>query len=507
MCKQRHLSGQRHGEPAQMFGSRNKQELPKMAAAILVSILCSGAALNSRLAAQSFSTLHSFGLLVNGTNSDGAGPSASLTGSETILYGTTVGGGMKGAGVVFAMNRDGSGYTVLHHFAGVDPLDGAAPQSSLVESRGVLYGTTSAGGSSDAGTVYALLTNGTGYSQLHDFAAYYSRPGEPLEGSWPRGKLTLGSNWLYGTTSSAGSAGDGTVFMVGTDGTGFRTLFAFNGGMDGAWPGDLLLQDDFLYGTAPGGSFGGAVFAIAITGGTFRTLCNFTDPTQGWSPRSGLALAGDKFYGANFFGGGSGWGAVFATTGDETHQLLHAFPDATYGVYGDNNQTQATNSEGVYPGGGLILSGSTLYGTTFTGGRFGNGVVFSLNTDGTRFTNLHTFGALTMNTNSDGAHPQAGLLVLGGTLYGTTTQGGAWGNGTLFSITLPGLSPKLNISRSGTDITLTWPTDSEGFTCYTCTNLSSATWVSVSAATVVINQQNTITTPILATPQFFRLGP
>src|ERR1043165_6449047 len=81
------------------------------------------------------------------------------------------------------------------------------------------------------------------------------------------------------------------------------------------------------------------------------------------------------------------------------------------------------NGDGAYPNAGLILSGNTLYGTASRGGSLGSGTVFKVNTDGTRFTSLHSFTA------TDGADPVAGLILSGGTLYGTTAYGGSSGNG------------------------------------------------------------------------------
>src|SRR5450759_4758581 len=80
----------------------------------------------------------------------------------------------------------------------------------------------------------------------------------------------------------------------------------------------------------------------------------------------------------------------------------------------------STNSDGARPYAGLILSGNTLYGTAFQGGSSGNGTVFSVNTNGAGFTNLHSFTAAPgpLYTNSDGAFLQAGLILSGNTLYG-----------------------------------------------------------------------------------------
>jgi uncharacterized repeat protein (TIGR03803 family) len=76
-----------------------------------------------------------------------------------------------------------------------------------------------------------------------------------------------------------------------------------------------------------------------------------------------------------------------------------------------------TNSDGSHPKGGLILLGNTLYGTTFDGGSLSRGTVFALNTNGTSFINLHNFSYI-----SDGANPYAALTLSGNTVFGTTLR-------------------------------------------------------------------------------------
>jgi uncharacterized repeat protein (TIGR03803 family) len=106
-----------------------------------------------------------------------------------------------------------------------------------------------------------------------------------------------------------------------------------------------------------------------------------------------------------------------------------------------------TNSpDGKFPEAGLILSGNTLYGTTFNGGGSSNGTVFKIDTDGSNFDVLYNFSALGLHsTNSDGANPQGDLILVGDMLYGTTCNGGyvigvssVSANGTLFSINTNG---------------------------------------------------------------------
>jgi hypothetical protein len=95
-------------------------------------------------------------------------------------------------------------------------------------------------------------------------------------------------------------------------------------------------------------------------------------------------------------------------------------------------------------------------------------------------------------------------------LYGTTPSGGPHASGTVFSITLP--APQLNITTSGTNIILTWPTNYAGFsdagyTLLSTTNLASpAVWATNSPAPVVANGQFTVTNPITGTQQFFQLS-
>jgi uncharacterized repeat protein (TIGR03803 family) len=148
----------------------------------------------------------------------------------------------------------------------------------------------------------------------------------------------------------------------------------------------------------------------------------------------------------------------------------------------------------------LTLSGSTLYGTAPVGGSSGNGTAFAINIDGSGFTLLHTFSG-----GSDGALPNNGLVLSGGTLYGTAFQSSAaGGNGTIFSISLlASQPPQLTITSAGANVILSWPI---GFTLQSTTNLASPVWTTNLPAPVVINGQNTVTNPVSVSQQFFRLS-
>src|SRR6185503_15422827 len=90
-------------------------------------------------------------------------------------------------------------------------------------------GVANNGGSSGSGTVFKVNTDGTGFTTLYTFTATLKYPSPPInsDGALPRAGMILSGNTLYGTASSGGSAGNGTVFAVSTDGTGFTTLHSF----------------------------------------------------------------------------------------------------------------------------------------------------------------------------------------------------------------------------------------------------------------------------------------
>ena len=93
-----------------------------------------------------------------------------------------------------------------------------------------LYGTTEAGGTNGVGTIFSINANGTGYTVLYSFA------GGSSGGAEPTGDLTLVGSTLYGTTQAGGAYGDGTIFSINTDGTGYQLLYSLPGGAGGNDP-------------------------------------------------------------------------------------------------------------------------------------------------------------------------------------------------------------------------------------------------------------------------------
>src|ERR1043165_9846622 len=184
---------------------------------LLTLIVGFGFILAGRVTAQTFTNLHNFT-----GGSDGANPWASLLLSGNTLYGAATSGGSSGNGTVFAVNTDGTGFTNLHSFTG--DSDGTDPHSSLILLGNTLYGTAAFGGSSGYGTVFKLNADGTGFTNLHSFTAILGPSYTNSDGASPETGLILSGNTLYGTATSGGSLGKGTVFRVNTDGTGFTNL-------------------------------------------------------------------------------------------------------------------------------------------------------------------------------------------------------------------------------------------------------------------------------------------
>jgi uncharacterized repeat protein (TIGR03803 family) len=399
------------------------------------------------------------------------------------------------AGALFALNTDGTGFTNLYTFAGSESVPGY-----LICSGNRLYGTTLWNGLSapayDHGAVFVLNTNGTGFANLHNFTDVEGVSGH---------SLIISGVTLYGLASFGGTLSNGTVFKLNTDGTGYSTLHNFGNG-DGCFASGLTLSSNRLYGTAlNGGSSGkGTVFVLNTDGTGFRTLYNFTGLNDGAQP-AGMVLSGNTLYSVANRGGSSGNGTVFALQTDGTgFTNLHVFTATTTPYSGSNSDGAAPFS--------LILSGNTLYGVAQFGGSSGDGTIFAVQTDGTGFMTLHSFTAVSfnssgVNTNRDGANPEC-LTLSGNTLYGTTIAGGNSGNGTIFSLSF---TPQLGITPSGSGVVLSWPTNYDGFDysgykLQSTTNLDSLVWITNLPAPLITNGQNTVTNPISGTQQFFRLS-
>ena len=205
----------------------------------------------------------------------------------------------------------------------------------------------------------------------------------------------------------------------------------------------IQATDGNLYGvTSYGGVNGsGAVFRISPSG-TLDAIYSFcaqggTCP-DGQGPYAGLTMdASGKLYGTTSAGGADGWGTVFeltpnATKTKWTERVLHSF--CAQGIF-------SGCPDGQTPYAGLIIDKlGRLYGTTYQGGAHSQGTVFELTPNAAKTTwtetVLYSFCSQGGESCTDGANPNAALIMgARGKLYGTTYQGGASGQCTAFELT------------------------------------------------------------------------
>jgi uncharacterized repeat protein (TIGR03803 family) len=348
--------------------------------------------------------------------------------------------------------------TVLYSFNGYG-TDGAPyqPYSGVIfDSAGNLYGTTFQGGTYGHGSVFELSPlEGGGWNESLLFS-FNEKKGSV--GYGPQASLVFDNTGnLYGTRSTEGTFGDGTVFELSPAAGGGWTegsVHSFNG-TDGDYPENtLIMAGSYLYGTTDfGGTYGyGAVFAFVPIGGGWleRMLHSFKHSKQdGMYPSLGsLAIdAAGNIYGTTAGGGANvspecptGCGTVFEVSphGSDlwTEKILHNF--------------NYNGADGIFPEAGVILDGSgNLYGTTFRGGTGsckvgkqveGCGSLFELSpAAGGAWTEtiVHSF----QDNSTDGQYPQAGaglLMDASGNIFGTTGFGGAHDNGTVFKFSPAG---------------------------------------------------------------------
>jgi uncharacterized repeat protein (TIGR03803 family) len=391
-------------------------------------------------------TLYSFG------GSDGSNPNGLVQGTDGNFYGTTYRGGAytnygDGLGTVFKTTPSGA-LTTLYSFG---DIDGDGPVDGLVQGAdGDFYGTTEYGGlyvshwGDTFGTVFRITTNGT-LTSLYSFSGG--------DGANPAAGLARGADGnFYGTTSAGGEnyyLDDGTVFKIATDGS-FTSLISLSG-RNGNEPRGRLVQglDGNFYGTTcAGGRYSwsrGTIFKMT-TNGTLSTLYSFTGGSDGDYPVAGLVQGADgNFYGTTRYGGTNGSGTVFKIMTNGTFTSLYLF---------------SGGADGANPAAGLVRGADgNFYGTTESGGiyqgRWGEtfGTAFEITPDGVLTTVYFFTGG------NDGAYPNS-TLVQGadGNFYGTTYSGGVYGNGVIYRLSLGSVPAPVfqSVTKIGGMIALTW---------------------------------------------------
>ena len=336
-------------------------------------------------------------------------PSSGLLNVDGQLFGMTGGGGAGqcssfnlGCGTIFTVGAKSGSFETVYSFGTGSSPDGDGPSSGLIEVKGRVYGTTISGGNYNVcsgfgcGTVFSFDPKTQSETVLYSFCIQQNC----ADGSTPEGGVVELNGKLYGTTSYGGKnyyAGQGTLFSLDPD-TGVETVVY-----------------DF---------------------------CSRRKCADGAGPSNRLLNVNGTLYGTTVYGrcGNDECGVVYSfnpATGAEA--VIHAFC------------SRKTPTDGCAPSSGLLDVNGTLYGTTFLGGAYGQGTVYSL--DPKTGTEHVIYSFCSQAPCADGSRPAADLFHVSGKLYGTTSAGGSNGNnGTVFSIRLDtGAETVLHAFGNGAD--------------------------------------------------------
>lgn len=385
-------------------------------------------------------------VLLSLTGLNGAFPQGNgiMQASNGMIYGMTYQGGTVGSGVFFRFNPITLQDTVLFNFTCSPSY---LPLNNIIQaSNGNLYGTTEWGGSSVDGTLFSYNSSTGKDSVLINF--------NWTNGSTPDGGLIQASDGLlYGLTSAGGSSSNGTLFSFNPFSNTENILVNFNG-TNGYLPEGSLIQasDGWLYGmTFAGGTTGwGTIFSYDPGAGIYYVLVNFNE-TNGGKPQGSLIQAANGLlYGVASYGGVSGRGMLFsydpskgeydtifsldtiagaAPQGnvivDTGAHLIYATSvyggsnsDGTMFSYNMNSKTAKriidfNFTNGALPSGILLwdTAANYIYSTTYYGGAYNYGVLFRYDINTGKDSVLLNFN------DTIGANPCGIMLVNNGVVW------------------------------------------------------------------------------------------
>jgi uncharacterized repeat protein (TIGR03803 family) len=233
-------------------------------------------------------------------------------------------------------------------------------------------------------------------------------------------------------TTSGGANNYGCIFSIDTDGNGYKTLLDFDT-INGAYPnGSLLISGSKLFGmTRAGGVYGDGTIFSLDKSGGEYKDLLDFNGVNGSAPRGSLIISGNRLYGMTYSGGANSYDGVIFSI------------DTDGSGYIDLHDFNGLNGSNPY--GSLTLSGKTLFGMTAIGGS-AYGDIFSIDTNGSGFKEILVFNGI-----SNGEIPYGSLTIFGKVLYGMTYGGAksSFVNGNIFSIDTNGSGFKNLYSLNG----------------------------------------------------------
>lgn len=360
---------------------------------------------------------------MNGGAGDGYIPDGNLVYDGTFLYGTNNNDFFGGYGTIFKIKPDGTGFTKIHQFSGTG--DERQP-SGLLLIGSTLYGTANVNFGN--GIIYKINTDGTGYSVIFQFDG-------PNYGKNPSSKLVYYNSQLYGVTFLGGSGSAGVIFKMNLDGSGFTKIHeAMNWLTEGVNYSYIIMNGSTIYVTAAYGGAcscgnGGTLFKINSDGTGYQTLIDFNAASPAVGVYPGLiSIIDNKLIGGTGSGLSNNAGAIFSVNlnGTNLTKILEkggSNPLIDYITGYDNN-------------GNYVVIGNA------TGGTFGQGYFFWMNTDGSNFNIMN------QTQTSDNGVFKGEMLLINNTVYGNLSNGGAVA-GEIYKFILPS-TPDIQISSANT---------------------------------------------------------
>jgi uncharacterized repeat protein (TIGR03803 family) len=352
---------------------------------------------------------------------------ALILGSDSAFYGTTGNGGANFQGTVFRVTQAGA-YSLLYSF-GTTSGDGSTPIAPLIEGTdGNFYGTTVAGGDSDRGVAFKISSTGT-YTRLHSFGA-----GGSHDGVSPNGLVEGSDGNFYATTKLGGTNNLGAIVQITPAGVATVVYsFGTNGNTDGNFPEAALVQgstDHIFYGTTAygGADTKGTVFSFTL-GGVETVLYSFGADGD----RDGAVPSAVLFQGKD----GNYYGTTYIGGAYNRGTVFSVTPQGNetqlYAFVGDGGV--GGSLDGAYPLSGVIQGSSgEFFGTTNNGGAFNVGTVFRVVPGGPESLVYSFNGASVLAGSQDGAYPEGVVQASNDALYGVAYGGGANYQGTVFEI-------------------------------------------------------------------------